>query len=115
MPEMDGIEFCHQLKNNIRTSHIPVILLTALNSVEHRIKGLESGADAYIPKPFKMRLLAVRVDKLIESREAMRKRFQTEEKITPAKVTLNSIDREFLEKIMALMEANMSNEAYWVD
>lgn len=115
MPEMDGIEFCHELKNNIRTSHIPVVLLTALNSVEHRIKGLESGADAYIPKPFKMKLLEVRVDKLIESREAMRKRFQTEDKITPSKVTLNSLDREFLEKIMALMEENMGNDSYWVD
>lgn len=115
MPKMDGIEFCYELKNNIRTSHIPVVLLTALNSVEHRIEGLESGADAYIPKPFKMQLLAVRVDKLIESREAMRKRFQTEEKITPSKVTLNSIDREFLETTMELMEKNMNDESYWVE
>ncbi|GAA4236696.1 two-component regulator propeller domain-containing protein [Postechiella marina] len=115
MPEMDGIEFCQQIKNNIRTSHIPIILLTALNAVEHRIKGLESGAEAYIPKPFNMQLLSVRVDKLIESRENIIKQLKTEEKLTPSKVAFNSIDREFLEKIMEFMEANMGNESYWLD
>ncbi|WP_298537389.1 hybrid sensor histidine kinase/response regulator transcription factor [uncultured Algibacter sp.] len=115
MPEMDGVEYCQTLKNNIRTSHIPVILLTALNSVEHRIEGLESGADAYIPKPFKMKLLSVRVEKLIATRDLMRKRFQTEKELTPEKVTLNSLDEEFLKRIMDFMEKNMSNESYWVD
>lgn len=115
MPEMDGIEFCHQLKTNIRTSHIPVILLTALNSVEHRIEGLESGADAYIPKPFKMKLLGVRIDKLIETREALRKRFITETKITPEKVTLTSLDQSFLERAMQFMEKNMGDENYWTE
>ncbi len=115
MPEMDGVEFCHKIKTNIRTSHIPVIMLTALNSVEHKIKGLESGADAYLPKPFKMKLLSVRVDKLIESRDLMRKRFQTEKELTPEKVTLNSTDEEFLRKIMNFMEVNMAKESYWVD
>ncbi|WP_299552455.1 two-component regulator propeller domain-containing protein [Seonamhaeicola sp.] len=115
MPEMDGIELCGALKTNIRTSHIPIILLTALNSVEHRIEGLESGADAYIPKPFKMKLLSVRAEKLIETRDLMRKRFQTEKELTPEKVTLNSLDEEFLKKIMDLMETHMSNDSYWVD
>lgn len=115
MPEMDGVEFCRELKSNIRTSHIPVILLTALNSVEHRIEGIESGADAYIPKPFKMKLLMVRVKKLIASREMMRKRFLTEKELTPEKVTLNSVDEVFLNKIMDCMEMNMGNDSYWVD
>ncbi|TYA84172.1 hybrid sensor histidine kinase/response regulator transcription factor [Seonamhaeicola marinus] len=115
MPEMDGIEFCYTLKTNIRTSHIPVILLTALNSVEHRIKGVESGADAYIPKPFNIKLLEVRTNKLIESRELIRKRFQTEKEITPEKITLSSLDEEFLKRIMDFMEANMNNELYWID
>lgn len=115
MPEMDGIELTGALKTNIRTSHIPIVLLTALNSVEHRIEGLESGADAYIPKPFKMKLLAVRVEKLIETRDLMRKHFQTEKELTPEKVTLNSLDEDFLKKIMDLMELNMGNDSYWVD
>lgn len=115
MPEMDGIEFCHQLKTNIRTSHIPVILLTALNSVEHRIEGLESGADAYIPKPFKMKLLGVRIDKLIETREALKNGFVTEAQITPEKVTLTSLDQSFLEKAMKFMENNMGDENYWTE
>ncbi len=115
MPEMDGVELTQEIKTNVRTSHIPVIMLTALNSVEHRIEGLESGADAYIPKPFKMKLLSVRVAKLIASRDLMRKRFQTEKEITPEHVTLNSIDEEFLKQIMNHMEENMGNEQYWVD
>lgn len=115
MPEMDGIEFTHEIKTNVRTSHIPIIMLTALNSVEHRIEGIESGADAYIPKPFKMKLLSVRVNKLIASRDLMRRRFQTEKELTPEHVTLNSIDEEFLKQIMSHMEDNMGNENYWVD
>ncbi len=115
MPEMDGVQLCQEIKNNVRTSHIPVIMLTALNSVEHRIEGLESGADAYIPKPFKMKLLSVRVDKLISFRNLMRKRFQTEKELIPEKVSLDSAEEEFLKKIMGYMEANMGNELYWVD
>ncbi len=115
MPEMDGIDFCHQLKSNIRTKHIPIILLTALNSVEHRIKGIESGADAYIPKPFKMKLLSITTDKLIESRESMRLRFQTEEQLTPKEVILDSEDEKFLGKIMEFMEEHMSDENYWIE
>ncbi|TXG38648.1 hybrid sensor histidine kinase/response regulator transcription factor [Seonamhaeicola maritimus] len=115
MPEMDGIEFCTELRNNLRTSHIPIIMLTALNSVEHRIKGVESGADVYIPKPFNMKLLEVRTDKLIESREIIRKRFQTEKELTPEEITLNSLDEGFLNKIMSLMEENMADESYWID
>ncbi|WP_232285924.1 two-component regulator propeller domain-containing protein [Aquimarina agarilytica] len=115
MPEMDGIEFCHQLKSNIRTKHIPIILLTALNSVEHRIKGIESGADAYIPKPFKMKLLLITCKKLIESREAMRIGFQIEHQLTPQKIILDSEDKKFLDKIMELMETHMGNENYWIE
>ncbi|WP_291959310.1 two-component regulator propeller domain-containing protein [Maribacter sp.] len=115
MPEMDGIQLCHELKSNIRTKHIPIILLTALNSVEHRIKGIQSGADAYIPKPFKMKLLSITADKLIESREYMRVLFKTEEQLTPKKIILDSEDKKFLDKIMSLMEEQMSNENYWIE
>ncbi|MEP2237968.1 MAG: two-component regulator propeller domain-containing protein [Maribacter sp.] len=115
MPEMDGIQLCHELKSNVRTKHIPIILLTALNSVEHRIKGIQSGADAYIPKPFKMKLLSITADKLIESREYMRVLFKTEEQLTPKEIILDSEDKKFLDKIMSLMEEQMSNENYWIE
>ncbi|RRQ48620.1 response regulator [Maribacter algicola] len=115
MPEMDGIEFCDRLKSNIRTKHIPIILLTALNSVEHRIEGIESGADAYIPKPFKMKLLSITVDKLIESWESIRLRFMTKEQLTPKEVVLDSEDKKFLDRIMELMEEQMSNENYQIE
>ena len=77
MPEMDGLEACAAIKADERTSHIPVVLLTARAQVEHRIVGFESGADAYLPKPFYARELLVRVRTLIKDRQKLRERFIT--------------------------------------
>jgi len=76
MPELDGLELTKIIKTDINTSHIPVILLTAKAEIEHRIKGLEVGADSYIPKPFHPRHLRVRIEKLIANRELFRKTFR---------------------------------------
>ncbi|MCH8881874.1 MAG: response regulator, partial [SAR324 cluster bacterium] len=73
MPEMDGLDLCAALKADARTSHIPVVLLTAKAEVEHRIKGFESGADAYLPKPFNAEELIVRVRTLVEGRRRLRR------------------------------------------
>ncbi|WP_298474323.1 helix-turn-helix domain-containing protein [uncultured Maribacter sp.] len=113
--ETSGIELCSQLKNNVRTSHIPIILLSSLNSVENRIEGFESGADAYIPKPFKMKLLRLRVDKLVESRTKIHRHFTTQEHITLDQITLNSNDQKFLNNIKDILEKHLENEAYSVD
>ncbi len=75
MPEMDGLELCAAVKADERTSHIPVVLLTARAQVEHRIAGFESGADAYLPKPFNAEELRVRVQGLIAERRKLRRRF----------------------------------------
>ncbi|WP_111708800.1 hybrid sensor histidine kinase/response regulator transcription factor [Lutibacter citreus] len=115
MPIMDGIELTKKLKSNIRTCHIPIIMLTTLSAVEHRIDGIESGAEVYLPKPFKMDLLKIRVDKLLETRELIYKRFKIQDTIKPDKIELNSIDQLFLDSIMELMEKQMSNSSYWVD
>ena len=68
MPEMDGIEMCDKIKKNEQTSHIPVIMLTAKTAIEQRIEGLKAGADSYIPKPFNIEHLKIRIRKLIELR-----------------------------------------------
>ncbi|MDO9153030.1 MAG: two-component regulator propeller domain-containing protein, partial [Paludibacter sp.] len=75
MPEMDGIEMCKQLKTSIETNHIPIILLTAKSDIENRIEGLSIGADSYITKPFHPQHLTIRVSKLIELRELLKKRY----------------------------------------
>ncbi len=89
MPEMNGIEMTRTIKTNVITSHIPVILLTVMSEVEHRIEGFETGADAYISKPFEYEELRVRVQKLIESRELLKKRFSRDVEINPKEVTVN--------------------------
>lgn len=66
MPEMNGFELCSKLKQNIQTSHIPIILLTALSSDDEQLKGYEAGADAYISKPFNMEILQLRIQSLID-------------------------------------------------
>ncbi|MEP1894329.1 MAG: helix-turn-helix domain-containing protein, partial [Cyclobacteriaceae bacterium] len=76
MPEMSGYELCDAIKSKIETSHIPVILLTAKGELEERIEGLKSGADAYIPKPFHPDHLKIRVEKLIATRELLKKKFE---------------------------------------
>ncbi len=76
MPGMDGLSLCKSIKENIQTSHIPVILLTAMAEIENRIEGLQMGADSYIPKPFHPEHLSIRIEKLIERMELVRKRFQ---------------------------------------
>ncbi|MEO1013377.1 MAG: response regulator, partial [Bacteroidota bacterium] len=78
MPVMDGVELCEKVKTNVNTHHIPFIMLTAKSSIIHRIEGLESGANSYIPKPFHPKHLQVRVQKLLEERESILKYFSTD-------------------------------------
>ena len=116
MPEMDGYELCAALRADLRTSHIPIILLTALASTENRIEGLEHGADSYLSKPFNADELRVRVRKLIEQRHALRAKWSGEkERIHAESLVLASLDSEFLGAVAASIEANMSDSAYTVD
>ena len=77
MPKKDGVTMCKELKNNTITSHIPIVLLTARGSIAHRLEGIEVGADAYIPKPFDMEHLKLRVQKLIEQRKLLKEKFSS--------------------------------------
>lgn len=112
MPKMDGYEVCKTLKTDINTSHIPVILLTAKAAQEDKQEGLETGADAYLTKPFNARELRTRIKNLIHLRRQLRDRYRRESGLNPVDVTATSIDRRFLEKIMAIIEARISDELF---
>ena len=109
MPEMDGVELCARLKADEKTSHIPIILLTAKASGGDRIEGLQTGADDYITKPFEARELQVRIENLIESRRKLREQFSREILLQPTAIKITSADEQFLQQVMEVIEANMAN------
>jgi len=115
MPEMNGFELCERIKTDMRLSHIPVILLTALSSLDDKIKGLTIGADDYISKPFNQRHLIVRVEKLIEQRAQLRKHFQKEFNFLPDTPTLSSLDEKLLNKVIGYIEKNIAETQLSVD
>jgi DNA-binding response OmpR family regulator len=115
MPGMDGNEFCMRLKNDELTSHIPVILLTALSSDEHQIIGLEKGADDYITKPFNTDILLLRIHNQLEMRRKLRERYGKGLGIESKDVAVNSVDEQFLTKAIASIEKYMENENFSVE
>ncbi len=108
MPVLSGIELCRQLKENIITSHIPVILLTAKTTLEDKIDGIEKGADAYITKPFNFVYLEAVIRNLIETRKKLFQRFSQDIYIIPKEITTNTLDQHFLEKVIEYIENNIS-------
>ncbi|NJO89311.1 MAG: response regulator [Chloroflexia bacterium] len=92
MPRMDGLELCRKLKGDIRTSHIPLILLTARTADEDKIKGLEIGADDYITKPFNMDLLLLRIQNAMEKRKEIQQQFQKNVSIETTEVEVPSME-----------------------
>ncbi len=115
MPKMDGVELCEKLKTDERTSHIPVIMLTAKTSVEDRIEGLETGADDYLTKPFNIKELRVRVKNLIKQRQKLRERFRKELMLEPREIAVTSADERFIIQTLEIIEKNMSDEDFSVD
>ena len=117
MPEMDGHTLCSRIKNNVNTNHVPVILLTAKNREEDRLEGLETGADAYIVKPFNMEILKRTIYNLLNSRKVMRYKFtgseSQEDKVD--EVRMKSPDEKLLERVMAVINKNISNSDLSVD
>ncbi|TKG91946.1 hybrid sensor histidine kinase/response regulator [Puteibacter caeruleilacunae] len=109
MPEMDGNELCKKVKTKLTTSHIPIILLTAKGADEHQMEGFESGADAYITKPFNIDVVRVRVDNLLQSRAMLRKRFSEAKRVDPEKITVSESDKKLLQKLNKHIETNIRN------
>lgn len=109
MPEMDGIQLLDTIKTDIKTSHIPVILLTALESVEDRISGIQSGADAYIGKPFDDKLLIAYVNTILESRKKLRESFSSKEINWEEKYSSFDLDKKLLMKAISVVEKNISD------
>ncbi|MNF85309.1 Sensor histidine kinase TodS [compost metagenome] len=99
MPVMDGIEMCKEIKTNLETSHIPVILLTAKNSLKSQIDGLEVGADAYIAKPFSMDYLKVQINNLIENRKQIMNYYASSPLSHIKSIAHNKTDEKFLKKL----------------
>ena len=108
MPEMNGFELCRKLKSDQRTSHIPLILLTAKADMGSKIEGLEFGADDYISKPFEAKELQVRVKNLIVQRKLLREKFSKMSEINPAEIVVSSIDEKFLKHFLEVFEDHIS-------
>jgi len=123
MPKMDGIELCYHLKTDERTSHIPVILLTAKSTQSDQVSGLETGADMYLTKPFSNKILELNVRNLLAARERLRQLFLQQVSTytintdpEPAKFSaLNTVEQEFLQKVIQIVEENMDNPEFGVD
>lgn len=109
MPERNGIELCQDIKTNLKTSHIPFIMLTARTTVEDQIIGIETGADVYITKPFSIRFLLAQVNQIIESRQKLYSQFSKDVYLLPTKVAQNKIDQEFLQKAIDYIIENIQN------
>jgi len=115
MPEMDGFELCEKLKTDERTSHIPIILLTAKASGQDKIGGLEMGADDYIMKPFDAEELQVRIKNLIDQRKKLREHFKKEGLVDLDNKSITSTDKKFLKKILEIVNGHISDSGFSID
>jgi signal transduction histidine kinase/DNA-binding response OmpR family regulator/ligand-binding sensor domain-containing protein len=115
MPKMNGYQFSKEIRVDEKTSHIPIIMLTAKAGLDDKIEGLETGIDAYITKPFSTKELVARVKNLILQREQLRKRFSKSTVIKPSEVSAVSVDQTFLENIIRIIETYFENEQFSVE
>lgn len=114
MPNVDGLELCGSLKNNLSTSHIPIILLTAKSAVENKIEGLQIGADDYLAKPFNFDLLVARINNLIDTRQKLRAQFINSDQVMPHEMTTNTKDQKFIERAFEVVETNLADSSFGV-
>jgi len=115
MPGMDGIELTRILKKQEKTSHIPIIILSAKTGLENRIQGLEQGADAYVPKPFSSEELHARIKNLIDGRKKLKEKFSRALLVKPEAVAEPSMEEKFLMRVKAVVEENLADENFSVE
>jgi signal transduction histidine kinase/DNA-binding response OmpR family regulator len=115
MPNMDGNEMCRQLKDDERTSHIPIILLTALGAKQNKLQGLDIGADVYLTKPFDADELLAHIANLLANRKRLLSRFQAGTLLEPDTPELPERDRQFLDKVNAAIEEHLDDDQFGVD
>jgi len=112
MPKMDGYELCVKVKQNNKTCHIPIILLTSNNAPEHIVSGYEKGADAYVTKPFDMSVIQAQISRLIKNRELIREKYMTQNFMVEVSTSNLSKDDEFIIKLRQLLEENLSESDF---
>ena len=115
MEPMDGMELCRRIKYNVNLSHIPVIILTAVTSERGKMEGMESGADAYIVKPFSMDFLSQTVQNLLRQREEIKKMYATSPFVSASLASISPADADFLERLKAAVMRNIGNSDFNVD
>lgn len=115
MPDMNGLELCRKLKTDRHTSHIPIVLLTVLQSDEAKAEGYETGADSYVTKPFSISVLKTRVNNLLEQRKSLRKLFANGSMAELKEIANNEADEAFLNEVIGLINENLDNEEFCVN
>ncbi|MDL2211061.1 response regulator [Bacteroides sp. OttesenSCG-928-M17] len=115
MPVMDGIKLTKQIKQNIRTCHIPVFILSAKTDLYDQLGGLQVGADDYIPKPFTLSVLIAKVQNMLRTRRRTYERYSKSLEMEPEKITFNAMDEELLKRAMSVVEKNMDNIEFSAD
>jgi CheY-like chemotaxis protein/AraC-like DNA-binding protein len=115
MPEMDGIEMTSQLKSDFATSHIPIIMLTAKSQIEDQIQGIETGAEAYILKPFNADYLLAVISTIIKQREIVIRKFRDKKDIGDESLKLTTKDERFMNEIIRIIEENYTEPSFNVE
>ena len=115
MPEMQGDELCQRLKNDERTSHIPIIMLTAIGAEEAEMQSLKAGADDYITKPFNIEILQQKLKNQIRRQENLRKKIKFDQLTSPADVKLENPDERFMRKAMEVIEKYMGDPDFDIE
>jgi signal transduction histidine kinase/ligand-binding sensor domain-containing protein/DNA-binding response OmpR family regulator len=115
MPEMNGIDLCRKIRNDKRTSHIPVVLLTAVIGEELQLQGLETGANDYLTKPFNFEILTSKLKNILTIQQDMRKTYQKQLDVKPTEIVTESFDEAFIKKAVQLIEKNIDNADFSVE